>query len=203
MLVRQVNVYRRTDSSTFLFCLDKSEQIGYNSVCDNLLSQTEILVNSHVQLRTGSLMRQSAVALELGVHPKTIGRWTEDPDLDFPRPLIIKGRYFYLADQIEAWRDRQAAHTDAPAGHTGERAPPQPAQTPPEPDSDAEAAAAFLKATLADGQWHTAYDIEAAASDVGITREDLARGRHKLGVDSRQAPGCPRKWSLPDAGEAR
>jgi hypothetical protein len=70
-------------------------------------------------------------------------------------------------------------------------------------DEKLEAAVAFLKAELADGGWHSAYDLEAAASDVGITRETLARARARLGVESRQAPGCPRKWRLPDAGAAR
>ena len=63
------------------------------------------------------------------------------------------------------------------------------------------AAVEFLEVELADGAWHNSINIEAKADAVGITIENLARARHKLGVESRQWPGTPRKWRLPD-GEA-
>ena len=62
---------------------------------------------------------------------------------------------------------------------------------------DGKSAEEFLCAELADGRWYVAFDVEAAAASIGITREDLARARNKLGVDSRQLPGHPRKWRLP------
>ena len=63
------------------------------------------------------------------------------------------------------------------------------------------AAVEFLEVELAAGAWHNSFNIEAKADAVGITIENLARARHKLGVESRQWPGTPRRWRLPD-GEA-
>jgi hypothetical protein len=58
----------------------------------------------------------------------------------------------------------------------------------------------FLLAELADGPRNAAA-LEPQAAALGITVDDLARGRSKLGVISRQWPGTPRTWRLPD-GEA-
>jgi hypothetical protein len=138
-------------------------------------------------------MRLSSVARELGVVPRTINRWLEDPSLDFPRPLIIKGRHFYDSREIDGWRARQVGRVSAPAVQS-DCALPQPARTTfrqvahvsggrghAEPaDVEADAAVAFLKAELADGAWHNSFDIEAKASDVGITRENIARARTRL-----------------------
>ena len=68
-------------------------------------------------------------------------------------------------------------------------------------DGELRAAVEFLEVELAAGAWHNSFNIEAKADAVGITIENLARARHKLGVKSRQWPGTPRRWRLPD-GEA-
>jgi hypothetical protein len=60
----------------------------------------------------------------------------------------------------------------------------------------------FLKAGLADGAWHISFDLEVAADAEGIAREDLAKARNRLGIESRQWPGTPRKSRLPDGGAA-
>ena len=60
-------------------------------------------------------------------------------------------------------------------------------------------AIALPGAELADGEWLPAFDIEAKANAAGISREDLARARHKLSVEkyasvARDAPAsgdCP------------
>jgi ParB family chromosome partitioning protein len=57
-------------------------------------------------------------------------------------------------------------------------------------------ATAFLNAQLANGP-RGSFDVEAAADAAGISIEDLARARHRLGVISTQAPGNPRRWRLP------
>jgi hypothetical protein len=69
-------------------------------------------------------------------------------------------------------------------------------------DEELEAAIAFLQRELANGP-RNAFDLEAEASDVGISRENIARARTRLGVDSRQLPGCPRKWRLPAEVDGR
>lgn len=60
----------------------------------------------------------------------------------------------------------------------------------------------FLRAELADGDWHVSFDLEAKADAAGIPQQDLAQARHRLGVETRQWMGTPRKWRLPDE-EAR
>jgi crossover junction endodeoxyribonuclease RuvC len=67
-------------------------------------------------------------------------------------------------------------------------------------DEELRSPIAFLEAEVADGAWHNSFNLEARADAVGITIENLARARHKLGVESRQWPGSPRKWRLPDGG---
>ena len=75
-----------------------------------------------VSLDTGALKRLSAVARELGVVPRTVNRWLDDASLDFPRPVIIKGRYFYNSREIEDWCARQAVRTDVATSFLGPRA---------------------------------------------------------------------------------
>jgi len=65
-----------------------------------------------------------------------------------------------------------------------------------EPPDELSAATAFLKAQLADGP-RRSFDVEAAADSAGISIEDLARARTRLGVISTQLPGNPRRWRLP------
>jgi hypothetical protein len=37
------------------------------------------------------------------IHPKTLGRWDNDPDLGFPAPVIINGRKYRFRRQLEAF----------------------------------------------------------------------------------------------------
>jgi ParB-like chromosome segregation protein Spo0J len=64
-------------------------------------------------------------------------------------------------------------------------------------ESEGTSAEEFLRSELANGP-RNSFDVEANAASLGLTREDLAQARNKLGVDSRQLPGCPRKWRLPN-----
>ena len=66
-------------------------------------------------------------------------------------------------------------------------------------DRELRGAIAFLEAELANGP-RNAVDLDDKAEGVGITREALARARARLGVVTRQPPGCPRTWRLPKAG---
>ena len=64
-------------------------------------------------------------------------------------------------------------------------------------------AIALPGAELADGEWLPAFDIEAKANAAGISREDLARARHKLSVESRQWPGTPPQVAIARWGGRR
>jgi hypothetical protein len=43
------------------------------------------------------------VARRFGVCQKTVQRWSEDPDLDFPSALEINNRKYRNIKQLEAW----------------------------------------------------------------------------------------------------
>jgi predicted DNA-binding transcriptional regulator AlpA len=38
----------------------------------------------------------------------TLWRWLNDPDLDFPRPIVINHRRFFKLSEIETWERQQA-----------------------------------------------------------------------------------------------
>jgi hypothetical protein len=68
---------------------------------------------------------------EFGVSPMSIFRWERDPSLDFPRPVIIRGRRYFFRDQIKLFKDRLIA-----AGANGDpqtRAPARPFRRPKKP----------------------------------------------------------------------
>jgi predicted DNA-binding transcriptional regulator AlpA len=44
-----------------------------------------------------------------GVTEMTLWRWERDPLLEFPRPLIIKGKKFYDQAELEAWEAQRRA----------------------------------------------------------------------------------------------
>jgi predicted DNA-binding transcriptional regulator AlpA len=42
------------------------------------------------------------------VSDMTLWRWLNDPDLDFPRPIVINHRRYFRLNEIEQWERRQA-----------------------------------------------------------------------------------------------
>jgi hypothetical protein len=40
---------------------------------------------------------------------QTRWRWSKDPELNFPKPMLIKGKPFYRLSEIEAFERRMAA----------------------------------------------------------------------------------------------
>jgi predicted DNA-binding transcriptional regulator AlpA len=42
------------------------------------------------------------------VSDMTLWRWLNDPDLDFPRPIVINHRRYFRLPEIEAWERQQA-----------------------------------------------------------------------------------------------
>ena len=48
-----------------------------------------------------------AIQVRYGISALTLWRWTRDPKLGFPVPLIVNRRRFFRRAEIEAWeRDR-------------------------------------------------------------------------------------------------
>jgi hypothetical protein len=68
-------------------------------------------------------------------------------------------------------------------------------------DNELKEAVAFLKAELADSP-QNAVAVDAKAAGLGISVATLARARARLGVITRQPPGCPRIWRMPKAEES-
>ncbi len=46
------------------------------------------------------------VAKRYGRHVRSIERWIDDPQLDFPRPITIRRRRYILAAELLAWEQR-------------------------------------------------------------------------------------------------
>ena len=38
-----------------------------------------------------------------GISDMTLRRWTKDTRVNFPAPVMIRGRKFYREDQLDAW----------------------------------------------------------------------------------------------------
>lgn len=51
-----------------------------------------------------SLMPKPRVARELGISSRTLSRWLDDAEVDFPRPVKIRGRLFFARSAIEVWK---------------------------------------------------------------------------------------------------
>jgi hypothetical protein len=70
-----------------------------------------------------------------------------------------------------------------------------------ESDRELADAIAFLSAELAAGP-RNAVDLDAKADNLGISVMALARARARIGIVSRQPPGCPRTWRMPKPEES-
>ncbi len=54
-----------------------------------------------------TLVSATVVAAEFGIVRRTLARWLEYPDLAFPKPTIIKRRWYFRRAELQAWiRDR-------------------------------------------------------------------------------------------------
>jgi predicted DNA-binding transcriptional regulator AlpA len=49
------------------------------------------------------------VCARYGISDRTIARWERDPDLQFPKPLVINGRKFYSENALTAFDRAQVA----------------------------------------------------------------------------------------------
>lgn len=60
---------------------------------------------SHRKMLTANAVK----ARNNNISNPTLYRWERDPDLGFPKPVVIRRRKFYFEDELEAWEARQAA----------------------------------------------------------------------------------------------
>jgi len=52
---------------------------------------------------TAELMSDPKVVKALSVHPKTLDRWDDKPELGFPPLLMINGRRYRRVKQLRSW----------------------------------------------------------------------------------------------------
>ena len=59
------------------------------------------------------LIPDHVVAKRYGVHATTIWRWDRDPDLNFPKPIRIRGRKYRSAAALDEFDSRHAEARDS------------------------------------------------------------------------------------------
>ena len=52
----------------------------------------------------GALIPKPNLARELGVSSRTLTRWLADIEIDFPKPVVIRGRNYFERASIDAWK---------------------------------------------------------------------------------------------------
>jgi hypothetical protein len=57
---------------------------------------------------SGQKLPTVAVAKRYGVDPRSVKRWEIDPDLGFPRAMLINKRKYFDLAELEAWEKRRA-----------------------------------------------------------------------------------------------
>lgn len=62
---------------------------------------------------SGRKLSTAEVARRYTKTRRTIERWERDPELDFPKPLIIRGRKYRDEAELEAWERARVALTAA------------------------------------------------------------------------------------------
>ena len=68
------------------------------------LSHDEAAMTPHKHLTASQLMARYSVCR------RTIGRWTDDADLNFPQPIVINTRRYWREDAIETWEAARIAN---------------------------------------------------------------------------------------------
>jgi hypothetical protein len=52
-----------------------------------------------------------AVAQRYGVSTRSVDRWWKDPELNFPRPIIVRQRKYWAVIDLEIWERARVANT--------------------------------------------------------------------------------------------
>ena len=48
-----------------------------------------------------------------GVNDRTVSRWEADTTLEFPQPMLVRGRKFFALDELERWERSRASNKKA------------------------------------------------------------------------------------------
>lgn len=68
----------------------------------------------HTETSSDERLPAAAVLRRYKIVDRTLKRWLDSPSLAFPRPLVINGRRYFRAADLEQWeRDRAASHREA------------------------------------------------------------------------------------------
>ncbi|SFK28625.1 hypothetical protein SAMN05444581_105117 [Methylocapsa palsarum] len=77
-----------------------------------MTSHTQSLNSAHSAITakgtSDSLVPAAVVSAELGVVRRTLARWVDYPNLNFPKPLLIQGRWYFRRVELEAWKLNRA-----------------------------------------------------------------------------------------------
>lgn len=52
----------------------------------------------------GALIPKPNLARELGVSSRTLSRWLQDEEVNFPKPIVLRGRNYFDRNGVEAWK---------------------------------------------------------------------------------------------------
>lgn len=69
---------------------------------ESLSSSTTAAIVARSNFET--LVPATVVAAELGIVRRTLARWVDYPNLNFPKPIVIQGRWYFRRAELEAWK---------------------------------------------------------------------------------------------------
>jgi len=58
---------------------------------------------------TKTFLTGPQTARRYGIDNRSLHRWRNDPDLNFPVAMIVHGRTFFALDELETWEKSRAA----------------------------------------------------------------------------------------------
>lgn len=68
----------------------------------------------HAETASDERLPAAAVLKRYRIVDRTLKRWLDNPGLKFPRPLVVNGRRYFRAVDLEQWeRSRVASHREA------------------------------------------------------------------------------------------
>ena len=74
-------------------------------------------MNQSLSADTGAMIPKPALARELGVSTRTISRWLMDTAVEFPKPIMIRGRNYFMRTSVETWKAARLRAIIAPQPH--------------------------------------------------------------------------------------
>lgn len=61
-------------------------------------------MNQSIGADMSALIPKPNLARELGVSSRTVSRWMLDREVDFPKPVSIRGRLYFDRSSVEVWK---------------------------------------------------------------------------------------------------